>query len=408
MSSTKLRPSPPPPENPVTGKIGPLDSTPPQVFPPAERRAGVRILLWYWGRRGGGAQIALALAASLAKREDSQVCVSISRQCELIGEFRNLPIPRQEVQTYNDLTGFVLGFLRVPKLTSDLVRLAQDWRADFVVSVMTHTWTPLVAPALARAGIAFVPMVHDVVPHPGDNRMLWNWRLKRELQAARAAFTLSGHSEAGLRQMYPDLPLLRLPLGASFRPANKVSNESGEFRFLFFGRLRAYKGLDLLRDAFRLLVARQPRARLLVIGEGDSSALAPGLAAVPGVVLSARWVPEADIGEIMADADAVVVPYREASQSGVVSVAFVAGLPVVATSVGAIAEQVVPGVNSILATAITPEAFADAMEQMMDPATHRALSDGAAASGRVLSDWDNHAGRLVAELRCAGLDHRPA
>jgi glycosyltransferase involved in cell wall biosynthesis len=408
MSSTKLRLSPLPPENLVTGTIGPLGATPTDLFPPGNGRVGMRILLWYWGRRGAGAQIALALAASLSQREDSQVCVSISRQCELIDEFRDLPIPRQEVQTYNDLTGFVLGFTRVPKLTSDLVRLAQEWRADLVVSVMTHTWTPLVAPALARAGIAFVPVIHDVAPHPGDNRMLWNWRLKRELNAARAVFALSAHSAAALRQMCPTLPLLRLPLGASFRAADKVPHSSGEFRFLFFGRFRTYKGLDLLRDAFRLLVARQPRARLLVIGEGDSSTLAPGLAEMPGVVLSPRWVPEADIGEIMADADAVVLPYREASQSGIVSIAFVAGLPVVATSVGAIAEQVVPGVNSILATAITPEAFANAMEQMMDPATHRALSDGAAASGRVLSNWDNHAARLVEELRCVGLDHRPA
>src|ERR1700761_5647210 len=222
----------------------------------------MRVLLWYWGRRGAGAQIALAMTAALARRQDASVCVSISRQCELIDGFRRLDVPRQEVSTYSSLGGFLLGFARVPALTSQLVRLARDWRADAVVSIMTHTWTPLVAPALARAGIAFVPVVHDVEPHPGDNGLLWGWRLRSEMMAARAAFTLSGYAASELRKRFPKLPLLQLPLGSSFAAADRPPHHDGTVRFLFFGRLRSYKGLDLLRDAFRLLVARRPNARL--------------------------------------------------------------------------------------------------------------------------------------------------
>jgi glycosyltransferase involved in cell wall biosynthesis len=369
----------------------------------------MRILVWYWGRRGAGAQIALAMAAALDRRPDTSVYLSISRQCEMIEEFRNLQIQTQEVDTYQDLAGFVLGLARVPLLTSRLVRLARDWQADAVVSVMTHTWTPLVAPSLARAGIAFVPIIHDVSPHPGDNNgFLWNWRLWCEIKAARAAFTLSDYAGAGLRQYYADIPLLRLPLGAFLSPVVKLSHNSESFRFLFFGRFRAYKGLDLLRDAFRLLVARRPAARLIVVGEGDVLTLAPGLDATPGVEVWVRWVPEAAIGEIMAGADAVVVPYREASQSGVISAAFVGLLPVVATPVGGIPEQVMPGINGIIATAVTPEAFADAMERMMDPLVHRVLLAGAAEAGRRLSDWDSHAAKLLEGLRTIGLQSSPA
>ncbi|WP_428487103.1 glycosyltransferase [Rhodopila sp.] len=368
----------------------------------------MRVLLWYWGRRGAGAQIALAMAGALARRHDSSVCLSISRQCELIDGFRSLRLPRQEIDTYRSVAGFACGLSRVPLLTARLVRLARDWRADAVVSVMTHTWTPLVAPGLARAGIAFVPVVHDARPHLGDSGFLWNWRLRRELRAARAAFTLSSHVEAGLHLSYPSLPLLRLPLGAFVPSVERVPHQADEFRFLFFGRLRAYKGLDLLRDAFCLLIARRPEARLLVVGEGDASALAPGLEGMRGVVLSTRWVAETDIGDIMAGADAMVIPYREASQSGVISAAFVAGLPVVATPVGAITEQVMTGIDALIAAAITPEALADAMEQMMDPATHRALSIGAARSGRTLGDWDLHAAKLIEGLRRLGLDHGAA
>ena len=405
-----LKPDRAVPEHPTLNENRPLDagSLLGAAAVAATRGTGMRVLLWYWGRRGAGAQIALAMAAALIRRRDTSVCLSVSRQCELIDGFRNLELPRLEVDTYRSLGGFVLGLARVPLLASRLVQLARDWRADSVVSVMTHTWTPLVAPGLARAGIAFVPVVHDVRPHLGDNGFLWDWRLRTELASARAVFTLSSHVEAELHRCYPAIPVLRLPLGAFFPVVEKVPHQCGKFRFLFFGRLRTYKGLDLLRDAFRLLVVRRPEARLYVVGEGDALALAPGLDAVPGVVLSTRWVPEAAIGETMANADAIVVPYREASQSGVISAAFVAGLPVVATSVGAIPEQVMPGVDALIAAAVTPEALADAMERMMDPETYCALLIGAAASGRRLNNWDLHASKLVEGLRHVGLFHGAA
>ena len=52
-----------------------------------------------------------------------------------------------------------------------------------------------------------------------------------------------------------------------------------------------------------------------------------------------RWVPEAEVGDLFSWADAVVLPYREASQSGVAAVALAAHRHVVATRVGGLSEQ---------------------------------------------------------------------
>ncbi len=60
------------------------------------RRKMSRILLWYWGRRGGGAQFALGLARALRPHG---VALPLSRQNALIDEFRTLPVPRQEMDT---------------------------------------------------------------------------------------------------------------------------------------------------------------------------------------------------------------------------------------------------------------------------------------------------------------------
>lgn len=360
----------------------------------------MRILLWYWGRKGAGGQLALALADALRRRGDVALALSLSAQADLLGPMRLLGVPLDAVPTYSSAAGFAAGFLRLPLLARRLRRQALEFRADVVVSVMTHLWTPLVAPGLKRAGLRFVPMVHDAEPHPGDPGLFWEWRLTRELDAAESAIAFSDAVAAGIGRRRPGLVVHRMELGALLpggaAPAARAAD--GTVRFLCPGRLRAYKGLDLLRDAWRLLQPRHPEARLLVAGEGDAEALAPGLASLPGVEVQARWLAEAEMARMIGAADAVVLSYREASQSGVAPLAHGLGVPVVATPVGGLAEQVRDGVDGLLARAVTAEALAEAMAAACDPVRRAALAAGARATGRRLNDWDGAAARLVAIL----------
>jgi glycosyltransferase involved in cell wall biosynthesis len=368
----------------------------------------MRLLIWYWGRRGAGGQLTLSLAEALARRPDTALALSLSRQADLLAETAALGLPIEAVHTYNGAAGFLLGLPRVPSLARRLVAQARAHRAEAVVSVMTHLWTPLVAPALRRAGIPFVPLVHDAVPRPGEFGLWWGWQLHRELDAAAMAVALSGAVEAVIRARRPGLPVARLPLGAHL-PAEALraaapTGAAGDF--LFFGRFRAYKGLDLLRDAFRLLRGRRPEVRLRVVGEGDAEALAPGLSALEGVRVEPRWVAEADIPPLLATAGALVLPYREASQSGVVSLAHALGVPVVATPVGGLAEQVADGVDGAVAATAEPAALAEAMARLCDPAERDRLAAGARRTGRALADWDAQAAALLDALRGAGVGDR--
>ncbi|MBX6744599.1 MAG: glycosyltransferase, partial [Acetobacteraceae bacterium] len=122
-----------------------------------------------------------------------------------------------------------------------------------------------------------------------------------------------------------------------------------------------------------------------------------------GVRVESRWVAEAEIPALIAAADALVLPYREASQSGVVSLAHAMGVPVVATPVGGLREQVADGVNGVLAAAPEPEALAAAMARLCDPTVRARLAAGAQETGRGLADWNSQAEALLEALRVGGI-----
>jgi glycosyltransferase involved in cell wall biosynthesis len=352
----------------------------------------MRLLLWYWGRRGGGAQFTLGLARAVAARGDVALTMALSSGNELLAECQAIGCPVVLTETYASRAGFLRALPRIPAATRALAGLARE--ADVVVSAMTHLWTPLIARHLPAP---YVPVVHDARPHPGDPGLLWDWRLDAELCAARAVVALSDAVAAELRTRAPALPCLRLALPALH--GGTAPAPVGAPCFVVFGRLRAYKGLDLLRDAFALLRETHPDARLRVVGEGDAEACAPGLSRLPGVTVEARWVAEDEIPALLGTATAVVLPYTEASQSGVVPQALAFGIPVVATPVGGLREQVRAGAGGILADAATPDALARALARVLEPGALRRLRAEARAAGAAAQDWPGEAARLVKGLR---------
>lgn len=350
-------------------------------------------MLWYWGRRGGGAQFTLGLARALAARDDVALTLALSTGNELRAECEAIGCPIAWTETYHSRASFLSALPRLPAATHALAARAAG--ADVVVSAMTHLWTPLVARHLP---VPYVPVVHDAHPHPGDPSLFWKWRLGMELRAARAAVSLSDEVAAALHARTPSLPRLRLNLPA-LPMAPPPPPAEGPPCFVLFGRLRPYKGLDLLRDAFALLRDTHSEARLRVVGEGDAEACAPGLSRLAGVTVESRWVAEQEIPALLGAATAAVLPYTEASQSGIVPQALALGVPVVATPVGGLREQVREGAGGLLAEAVSPEAFAHAMARVLEPGALPRLRAEARAAAAAAQDWPGEAARLVEGLR---------
>jgi glycosyltransferase involved in cell wall biosynthesis len=84
------------------------------------------------------------------------------------------------------------------------------------------------------------------------------------------------------------------------------------------------------------------------VGSGPESPTLDALRALPGVTVENRWVPEDEIGSLLGWSDALVLPYRESSQSGVAAAALAAGRRVLATRVGGLEEQLADAPGAIL------------------------------------------------------------
>jgi glycosyltransferase involved in cell wall biosynthesis len=114
---------------------------------------------------------------------------------------------------------------------------------------------------------------------------------------------------------------------------------------LFFGLVRAYKGLDLLLDAFALVKDLLPDLMLIIAGEfyEDEHKYREQIRinGLEGrVILRNEFIPDAEMPLYFGAADLIVQPYRTATQSGVTQVAFHFEKPVLVTNVGGLGEIV--------------------------------------------------------------------
>lgn len=135
---------------------------------------------------------------------------------------------------------------------------------------------------------------------------------------------------------------------------------------LFFGLIKPYKGLDLLLAAMPEVIKAFPQIRLVVAGEvyGDSyvyDSLIQTLCLADNVDLRYRYIGEAEIEDLFSQASLCVLPYKSASQSGVIATSYSFGVPVLATNVGGLGEYVEEGITGYLVEPNSPLELAKAI-----------------------------------------------
>ncbi len=141
---------------------------------------------------------------------------------------------------------------------------------------------------------------------------------------------------------------------------------SGKKVILFFGYIKKYKGLDILLKAFQLISRKSNDYRLLIVGEvyGDENFyfdLIKELNISDKSVFINRFAENSEIEKFFKAADVLALPYKHATQSGVLKVADSFELGAVGTPIGGIPEMIQNGKTGVVAKSCSPEDFSKAI-----------------------------------------------
>lgn len=267
---------------------------------------------------------------------------------------------------------------RQARMIQDLDRAVGAFAPDVVHLQQGHLWLNVALGLLHWKPL--VVTVHDPSPHVGDRDSARTPHRIMALPFARAD-RLIVHTRAVADQLVTEHRIDRTKvtvvplLGAAVDDGGDDGRDRGERppTVLFFGRRWPYKGLVHLIDAVPTVAAAVPDVRVVVAGGGEPWTTYAGRPTDPGrFEVHDRFVTEAERDALFRDADVVVVPYVEATQSGVVELARRHGRAVVATSVGGLVEQIDHDETGLLVPPADPDALAEALAALLTDDERRA------------------------------------
>lgn len=251
-------------------------------------------------------------------------------------------------------------------------------RPDIVV---VRYWLPFMGPALGTIlrrvrknhHTKIVCIADNVIPHehrPGDKSFT-----RYFLKSCDAFITMSEKVMNDLRKFEKNKPakLVQHPLYDNFgsiipkseaREKLKIAND--ESVILFFGFIRKYKGLDVLLDAMAILKNHKPQTsnlKLLIAGEfyddeKPCQEQIDKLGIRNDLILQTDFIPDGEVKYYLCAADAVIQPYKNATQSGVTPLAYYFEKPMIVTNVGGL-PSLVPNEKAGLVVEPNPQSIAD-------------------------------------------------
>jgi glycosyltransferase involved in cell wall biosynthesis len=182
--------------------------------------------------------------------------------------------------------------------------------------------------------------------HLCDHLFVHTQRMKGELQSYFAVREAKiSVIPFGINSSVPNTEL------TSVDARQRLGLNSSQKVALFFGNIAPYKGLEFLVKALALLVSKEPNYRLIIAGRPKNCPsyweeirrLISQLGLAHYLVERIEYVPDADTEIYFKAADVLVLPYTHVFQSGVLFLGYYFGLPVVASDVGSLEEDIIEG-----------------------------------------------------------------
>jgi glycosyltransferase involved in cell wall biosynthesis len=251
-----------------------------------------------------------------------------------------------------------------------ILRTIRKFRPDVIHFQNGYLFFNLVLPLLRR--FPLVITIHDPRQHLGDKESLktpqwimdFGFRRAHQVIVHGEELIETVHREIGI----PKTAIHSIPHIAIGGPqaASEPENLETGLNILFFGRIWEYKGLEYLIQAQPRVTREFPDAKFVIGGKGDDFDRYRKLMLQPDrFEVHNDWINDDERAEMFSRSSVVVLPYIEASQSGVIPLAYYHAKPVIATTVGALPNVVEHNETGLLVPPRNAEALAQAILNLL-------------------------------------------
>jgi len=259
----------------------------------------------------------------------------------------NVPLKYRSIRDY---LYFALNFRNLPYFLMQL----RSFSPDLINIVYSHPYN-LIPAIICR--ILRKPVIinrHDAVPHLGENTFFHRLYYKLEILVFTGFITHSRLAQKLLEGVVSKKEIWMIShWNLNFinpQKQYKLTSQKHE-SILFFGRVYRYKGINVLLEAIPDVIHKFPNVVFTIAGEGDWDCINKKLLQkIPSknLCLQQRYVPDSEVPSLFNHASMVVLPYIDASQSGVIPFAAAFRCAVIASNLGAMPEYIQSGKTGLL------------------------------------------------------------
>lgn len=309
--------------------------------------------------RGGIASFSQRLALEFLEKGWEVKCITFTFQ------YPNLLFPgknqySEEKQPDLDIEQHIHSLN--PLSWNKALRVMREFSPTLVIS--PH-WNPLMSWSstwiLNRLNCQKLVLVHNLYPH--ETKFYDNFFIKQLMKVNAKYLAISSSVYTDIKMNFPNVNVTKhshpiydhYGLVTTKQEAAKSLNLPGDKEYLlFFGLVRAYKGLNILLKALSLIKDELPSLQLIVAGEfyEDQSIydrIIQKYDLEDRVIIINEFIVDGQVGPYFNIADAVVLPYLHATQSGIGRIATYFVKPLIVTDVGSLAEQAKNGKTGLIA-----------------------------------------------------------
>ncbi|MTJ08758.1 MULTISPECIES: glycosyltransferase family 4 protein [unclassified Anabaena] len=339
----------------------------------------------------------IELANSLVKYVDLTLIhpETVSAVCRnnLDSRIRTISFPKPRIRDPRNLLSMAAMMRIIKELKPDVLHVQETNDPWYDLTLFLNKMPPLVT------------TIHDVFRHPGDRQSVFGSEYTKRIAFKRSQ-QLIVHTQSLKDALTKNFQVSQqqvniIPhgeLGSLYQRRSGKNNVAREpYTLLFFGRIWPYKGLKYLIEAMPLIAAKIPEVKLIIAGRGENiEQYFPSGYDSTRIELLNDFIPLEQVAGLFQRSTISVLPYIEASQSGVAALSYGMGTPIVASDIGGLSEIVQHQKDGFLVPPGDVQALADAIINLLsDRNLQHQMQTAALARSQQDLNWSNIAEKTI-------------